>query len=63
MKKEVLVVVGSDSDRERVTGALKALDDAKVGYEFIVSSAPRNPDQTAPQVAATGNPPATAKPE
>jgi phosphoribosylaminoimidazole carboxylase PurE protein len=47
MKKEVLVVVGSDSDRERVTAALKALDDAKVGYEFIVSSAHRNPDQTA----------------
>lgn len=46
-KKEVLVVVGSESDRERVAAALKALDDAKVGYEFVVSSAHRNPDQTA----------------
>jgi len=47
VKKEVLVVVGSDSDRERVAGALKTLDEAGVGYEFVVSSAHRNPDQTA----------------
>ncbi len=46
-KKEILIVVGSESDRERVAGATKALDDAKVGYEFVVSSAHRNPDQTA----------------
>ena len=46
-KKEVLIVVGSESDRERVAGACKALDEAKVGYEFVVSSAHRNPDQTA----------------
>ena len=46
-KKEVLIVVGSESDRERVAGAFKALDEAKVGYEFVVSSAHRNPDQTA----------------
>ena len=47
MKKDVLVVVGSESDRERVAGALKALDEAQVGYEFVVSSAHRNPEQTA----------------
>jgi phosphoribosylaminoimidazole carboxylase PurE protein len=47
VKKDVLVVVGSESDRERVAGTLKALDEAKVGYEFVVSSAHRNPDQTA----------------
>jgi phosphoribosylaminoimidazole carboxylase PurE protein len=47
VKKEVLIVVGSESDRERVAAALKALDEAKVGYEFVVSSAHRNPDQTA----------------
>jgi hypothetical protein len=46
-KKEVLIVVGSESDRERVAGACKALDEAKVGYECVVSSAHRNPDQTA----------------
>ena len=46
MKKEVLIVVGSESDRERVAPALKVLDEAKVGYEFVVSSAHRNTDQT-----------------
>ncbi|MSR07473.1 MAG: 5-(carboxyamino)imidazole ribonucleotide mutase [Gemmatimonadetes bacterium] len=45
-KKEVLIVVGSESDRERVAAAFKALDEAGVGYEFVVSSAHRNPDQT-----------------
>ena len=47
LKKEILIVVGSESDRERVAGAFKALDEAQVGYEFVVSSAHRNPDQTA----------------
>jgi phosphoribosylaminoimidazole carboxylase PurE protein len=46
-KKDVLIIVGSESDRERVEGATKALDEAKVGYEFVVSSAHRNPEQTA----------------
>ncbi|MBI4501010.1 MAG: 5-(carboxyamino)imidazole ribonucleotide mutase [Gemmatimonadetes bacterium] len=46
-RKEVLVVVGSESDRERVAPAFKVLDEAKIGYEFVVSSAHRNPDQTA----------------
>ncbi len=43
----VLIIVGSESDRERVAGAFEALDDAGVGYDFVVSSAHRNPEQTA----------------
>lgn len=46
-KKEVLIVVGSESDKERVAPAFKTLDEAQVGYEFVVSSAHRSPDQTA----------------
>lgn len=45
-KKEVLIVAGSESDKERLSAAFKALDEAGVGYEFVVSSAHRNPDQT-----------------
>ena len=43
----VLIIVGSESDRERVAAAFKALDEAGVGYDFVVSSAHRNPEQTA----------------
>ncbi len=43
----VLIIVGSESDRERVAAAFEALDDAGVGYDFVVSSAHRNPEQTA----------------
>ena len=43
----VLIIVGSESDRERVAAAVKALDEAGVGYDFVVSSAHRNPEQTA----------------
>ena len=43
----VLIIVGSESDRERVAAAFDALDDAGVGYDFVVSSAHRNPEQTA----------------
>ncbi len=46
-KKEVLVIVGSESDRDRVIGAFEVLDQAGVGYDFVVSSTHRNPDQTA----------------
>ena len=45
--KPVLVLVGSESDRPRIEPALKVLDEAKVGYDFIVSSAHRDPDKTA----------------
>ena len=47
MAKDILIVCGSESDRERVQPALAVLDDAGVGYEFVVSSAHRNPDRTA----------------
>lgn len=46
-RNEVLIVVGSESDKERVSDAFTVLDEAGVGYEFVVSSAHRNPDQTA----------------
>lgn len=45
--KPVLVLVGSESDRERVQAALDVLDEAKVGYDFVVSSTHRQPEQTA----------------
>lgn len=45
--KPVLIVVGSESDRERVQGALDVLNEAKVGYDFVVSSAHRDPERTA----------------
>jgi 5-(carboxyamino)imidazole ribonucleotide mutase len=45
--KAVLILVGSESDRERVEPTVKALDEAAVGYDLIVSSAHRNAEQTA----------------
>jgi 5-(carboxyamino)imidazole ribonucleotide mutase len=46
---EILVgiLVGSESDRERMEGATKALDEAGVAYEFEVRSAHRTPDAVA----------------
>ena len=43
---EILVgiLVGSESDRERMQGAIDVLEDAGIGYEFDVRSAPRTPD-------------------
>jgi len=46
-QKPVLILVGSDSDRERVEPACKVLDEAGVAYDLIVSSAHRNAEQTA----------------
>ncbi len=45
--KQVLILVGSESDRPRIEPAFKILDDAGVGYEFMVSSAHREPEKTA----------------
>jgi phosphoribosylaminoimidazole carboxylase PurE protein len=45
--RQVLIVVGSESDRERVAPAFEVLEQAGVGFEFVVSSAHRTPDQTA----------------
>jgi phosphoribosylaminoimidazole carboxylase PurE protein len=41
------ILVGSESDRERMEGATTALDEAGVGYEFEVRSAHRTPDAVA----------------
>ncbi|MGQ0712396.1 MAG: 5-(carboxyamino)imidazole ribonucleotide mutase [Gemmatimonadaceae bacterium] len=43
----VLIVVGSKSDETKMAPALEMLDSAKVAYEFVVSSAHRDPDRTA----------------
>jgi phosphoribosylaminoimidazole carboxylase PurE protein len=44
---EILILAGSESDRERVAPAFAVLDDAGVGYDFLVSSAHRHPERTA----------------
>ena len=44
--KAVLILVGSESDRPKIEPALKVLDEAKVGYDFVVSSAHRDPEKT-----------------
>ena len=46
-EKKVLIIVGSESDEERVAPAFKVLEDARVGYDFVVSSAHRDPERTA----------------
>ncbi len=44
---DILIIAGSESDRERVHKAFATLDEAGVSYDFIVSSAHRNADETA----------------
>src|SRR3989475_13317439 len=44
---DVLIVVGSDSDKPRIEPAFEILKQAGVTFEFHVSSAHRQPDQTA----------------
>jgi 5-(carboxyamino)imidazole ribonucleotide mutase len=41
------ILVGSESDRERMQGAFDLLEKEGVGYEFDVRSAHRNPDAVA----------------
>jgi 5-(carboxyamino)imidazole ribonucleotide mutase len=41
------ILVGSESDRERMQAALDLLDERGVGYEFEVRSAHRTPDAVA----------------
>jgi phosphoribosylaminoimidazole carboxylase PurE protein len=41
------ILVGSESDRERMQGALDVLEKEGVGYEFDVRSAHRSPDAVA----------------
>ncbi|HMH84145.1 MAG TPA: AIR carboxylase family protein [Gemmatimonadales bacterium] len=43
---DVLILVGSDSDKPRIEPAFDILSKAGVSYEFHVSSAHRQPDQT-----------------
>ena len=47
MPAEVGILVGSESDRERMQPALDALDERGVAYEFEVRSAHRTPDAVA----------------
>jgi len=44
---EIGILVGSESDRERMKGAFDVLDEAGVDYEFEVRSAHRTPDSVA----------------
>jgi phosphoribosylaminoimidazole carboxylase PurE protein len=44
---QVLIVVGSESDKPRIEPAFEVLSKAGVSYEFAVSSAHRQPDETA----------------
>jgi 5-(carboxyamino)imidazole ribonucleotide mutase len=41
------ILVGSDSDRERMQAAMEELDARGIAYEFEVRSAHRNPDAVA----------------
>ena len=45
-KAEVLIIMGSESDRAVMTKAEEVLESQSVGYETHVSSAHRNPDGT-----------------
>ena len=44
---KVGILVGSDSDRERMQGAIDVLDEQGIGWEFDVRSAHRSPDAVA----------------
>ena len=41
------ILVGSESDRERMQGGMDELDTRGIAYEFDVRSAHRNPDEVA----------------
>ena len=41
------ILVGSESDRERMQGAMDVLDEQGIGWEFDVRSAHRSPDAVA----------------
>ena len=45
--KAVLVLIGSESDRPRIEPLFPILDQAGVGYDFMVCSAHREPERTA----------------
>jgi phosphoribosylaminoimidazole carboxylase PurE protein len=45
-KKRVLIVIGSESDREVMNKTAEVLADFGIGFEMVVSSAHRNPEKT-----------------
>ncbi|MCJ7458570.1 MAG: 5-(carboxyamino)imidazole ribonucleotide mutase [candidate division Zixibacteria bacterium] len=45
-KNQVLIVMGSESDREVMNKTAEVLSDFGIGYEIVVSSAHRNPERT-----------------
>ena len=51
MKAEVLIVMGSESDRPVMAAAEEVLKSSSVGFETHVSSAHRNPDATRELIA------------
>ncbi len=50
MEEKVLIIIGSESDREVMSKAEKVLEEAGVGYRAVVSSAHRDPDGTREKV-------------
>lgn len=48
--RPILILVGSESDRPRIEPLFPILDEAGIGYDFMVCSAHREPERTA-QVA------------
>src|SRR5881227_1389464 len=49
---DVLILVGSESDKPRIEPAFEVLTKAGISYEFHVASAHRQPEQTAELVKA-----------
>ena len=45
MKPWVLIIMGSDSDAEVMSGAAHALEEHGIAYEFTVASAHRSPER------------------
>lgn len=46
MKKQVVIILGSDSDLNVMSEATKVLEEFKVDYEITISSAHRSPQRT-----------------
>jgi len=45
-RKKVLIVMGSESDREVMNKTAEVLSNLGIGFEMVVSSAHRNPEKT-----------------
>jgi len=46
VKKDVMIIIGSASDQDYADAAAAMLEKIGIGYESVVSSAHRHPDQT-----------------